>query len=164
MSEHTSWIRSSPAEIYYKRISDKEVISTNRHKVLCEKFQEKLINRGKNARELQTPSKNPPRKQFKKICHHKKDKCCSSSDSDIDINDIVDDCTMEELTKKIRHPYRLHKDLWHNEPGEMNDGPMCRCSKKSRRSGIRHGVYPGENIFLKCDPNTNNTKNLYHYR
>lgn len=70
----------------------------------------------------------------------------------------------QELTKKIQHPYRLHADLWHNEPGEMNDGPLCRCSAKSRRSGIRHGIYPGETGPPKCNPNSNNTGKLYHYK
>lgn len=28
----------------------------------------------------------------------------------------------------------------------MNDGPLCRCSIKSRRSGIRHNIYPGEHV------------------
>lgn len=71
---------------------------------------------------------------------------------------------MEELTKKIKHPYRLHPDLWHNEEGEMNDGPLCRCSAKSRRTGIRHGIYPGERGFPKCIGNSNNAGKLYHYR
>lgn len=71
---------------------------------------------------------------------------------------------MEELTKKIKHPHRLHADLWHNEAGEMNDGPLCRCSAKSRRSGIRHGIYPGEVNIPKCDPNSNNAGKLYHYK
>lgn len=90
---------------------------------------------------------------------------CSSSDSSGEEFDVdEEDCSMEELTKKIQHPYRLHADLWHNEIGEMNDGPLCRCSVKSKRSGIRHGIYPGESGFAKCDPNTNNAKKLYHYR
>lgn len=71
---------------------------------------------------------------------------------------------MEELTKKINHPYRLHPDLWHNEPGEMNDGPLCRCSAKSRRCGIRHSIYPGESGNIKCDINSNNYDKLYHYK
>lgn len=90
---------------------------------------------------------------------------CSSSDSDEDeFNVDEDDASMEELTNKIKHPQRLHKDLWHNEPGEMNDGPLCRCSAKSRRSGIRHGIYPGETGFRRCDPAANNADRLYHYR
>jgi ribonuclease III len=71
---------------------------------------------------------------------------------------------MEELSRKTQHPFRLHSDLWHNESGEMNDGPLCRCSAKSRRSGIRHGMYPGETGFAKCVPNSNNADKLYHYR
>lgn len=71
---------------------------------------------------------------------------------------------MEELSKKIQHPYRLHPDLWHNESGEMNDGPLCRCSVKSKRSGIRHGIYPGESGFAKCNLESNNADNLHHYR
>lgn len=71
---------------------------------------------------------------------------------------------MEELTKKIRHPYRLHPDLWHNEMGEMNDGPLCGCSARSRRTGIRHGIYPGEHRAPPCMANSNNIGKLYHYR
>jgi ribonuclease III len=71
---------------------------------------------------------------------------------------------MEELSRKTSHPYRLHTDLWHNEQGEMNDGPLCRCSVKSQRSGIRHGIYPGETGFEKCCPNSNNAEKLHHYR
>jgi ribonuclease III len=71
---------------------------------------------------------------------------------------------MEELSRKTSHPYRLHTDLWHNEQGEMNDGPLCRCSVKSQRSGIRHGIYPGEYGFEKCRPNSNNADKLFHYR
>lgn len=26
----------------------------------------------------------------------------------------------------------------------MNDGALCKCSVKARRSGIRHGIYAGE--------------------
>lgn len=92
------------------------------------------------------------------------EKCSSSDDSENDLDDIEDDCSMEELTRKIQHPYRLHADLWHNENGEMNDGPLCRCSAKSRRTGIRHGIYPGEIGYTKCDPNTNNAHKLHHYR
>lgn len=46
----------------------------------------------------------------------------------------------------------------------MNDGPLCRCSAKSRRSGIRHGIYAGEGVIKKCDLNSNNANKLYHYR
>ena len=46
----------------------------------------------------------------------------------------------------------------------MNDGPVCRCSAKARKTGIRHGIYPGEQKLPKCDPNTDNRDKLHHYR
>lgn len=46
----------------------------------------------------------------------------------------------------------------------MNDGPLCRCSRKSQKSGIRHGIYPSEQHLDKCDPYCNNYDKLYHYR
>lgn len=46
----------------------------------------------------------------------------------------------------------------------MNDGPLCRCSLKARRSGIRHGIYSGEDNLVPCDPDSNNADRLYHYR
>lgn len=30
----------------------------------------------------------------------------------------------------------------------MNDGPLCKCSAKARRTGIRHSIYPGEEVWL----------------
>lgn len=45
----------------------------------------------------------------------------------------------------------------------MNDGLLCRCSLKAQRSGIRHGIYLGEEHLPKCDPNTNNRDRLFHY-
>jgi ribonuclease III len=89
------------------------------------------------------------------------DNCSSDSSSN---EELEEDRTMEELSHKTQHPYRLHSDLWHNETGEMNDGPLCRCSAKSRRNGLRHGMYPGETGFTKCAPNSNNGDKLYHYR
>lgn len=39
----------------------------------------------------------------------------------------------------------------------MNDGPLCKCSAKARRTGIRHGIYPGEEV--------SNSKNCnYEYK
>lgn len=101
---------------------------------------------------------------IKSYCHvYVLDGKCSSSDSSSE-EELEEDRTMEELSRKTCHPYRLHTDLWHNETGEMNDGPLCRCSAKSQRSGIRHGVYPGETGFERCQPNSNNADRLHHYR
>ncbi|XP_047476126.1 ribonuclease 3-like isoform X1 [Penaeus chinensis] len=95
----------------------------------------------------------------------------SSSDSDSDnstsSDDDDDDSEMDriakELEKKRNHPDRLHPELWFNDPGEMNDGPLCRCSLKAQRSGIRHGYYVGEDSLKPCDPWTNNADHLHHY-
>lgn len=46
----------------------------------------------------------------------------------------------------------------------MNDGPLCRCSAKARRAGIRHGIYVGEDHLPLCNPLSNNVDRLYHYR
>uniref|UniRef100_A0A182NUA6 Ribonuclease 3 n=1 Tax=Anopheles dirus TaxID=7168 RepID=A0A182NUA6_9DIPT len=162
--DRTLWVRSSPAELYYKRVSEKVVESTARLDALCTLFEEELIRRAERIRATQTPYNPPPRKRKMKMCRHKHDKCSSSSESSDEELEFEDECSMEELTAKIKHPLRLHVDLWYNDPGEMNDGPLCRCSARSRRTGIRHGKYPGEEGFPKCDPHSNNADKLYHYR
>ncbi|XP_053693070.1 ribonuclease 3 [Sabethes cyaneus] len=161
--EKSTWVRSSPADLYYRRVSDKVVEGTPRLDALCVLFERELLTRAERARAKQTPYQPPPRKHKIRVCRHKNDKCSSSDSSDEELN-FEDECSMEELTVKIRHPYRLHVDLWYNDPGEMNDGPLCRCSARSRRTGIRHGKYPGEAGFTKCLPNSNNADKLYHYR
>lgn len=161
--EKTSWVRSSPADLFYRRISDKVVEGTPRLDALCALFEEELLRRSDRIRAKQAPYQPPPRKHKVRICRHKNDKCSSSDSSDDELN-FEEECSMEELTVKIKHPYRLHADLWHNDAGEMNDGPLCRCSARSRRTGIRHGKYPGEVGFSKCLSNSNNADKLYHYR
>ncbi|XP_050076547.1 ribonuclease 3 [Anopheles maculipalpis] len=162
--DRTVWVRSSPAELYYKRVSEKVVESTTRLDALCTLFDGELIQRAERIRATQTPYNPPPRKRKMKMCRHRHDKCSSSSESSDGELEFEDECSMEELTAKIKHPLRLHVDLWYNDPGEMNDGPLCRCSARSRRTGIRHGKYPGEEGFPKCLPNSNNADKLYHYR
>lgn len=47
----------------------------------------------------------------------------------------------------------------------MNDGPLCRCSVKAKRTGIRHNLFPGEAPpSPACDPSSNNAGRLFHYR
>ncbi|KAL9988518.1 hypothetical protein ACROYT_G002973 [Oculina patagonica] len=65
--------------------------------------------------------------------------------------------------RKMEDLRRLHPELWFNEAGETNDGPVCRCSASDKKQGIRHGVYPGETVVAACDPLTNNADKLYHY-
>lgn len=72
-----------------------------------------------------------------------------------------------ELITSIRklkeHDKRLHDELWYNDPQQVNDGPLCRCSEIAKKKGIRHHVYPGEKPPLSSDPLENNPKKLYNY-
>uniref|UniRef100_A0A672SQU7 Ribonuclease 3 n=1 Tax=Sinocyclocheilus grahami TaxID=75366 RepID=A0A672SQU7_SINGR len=83
--------------------------------------------------------------------------CSSSSDSEV--FDVI-----AEIKRKKAHPDRLHEELWYNDPGQMNDGPLCKCSAKARRTGIRHSIYPGEQPVKSCRPMSNNSGKLFHYR
>ncbi|XP_016957305.1 ribonuclease 3 [Drosophila biarmipes] len=166
-----SWVRSSPADPYYERTNNEnEVKGRVRLQKLCNLFDEELLQRAERVRQKLPVYVPPPRKARRRVCNHKhKSEACSSSsssdeDSDDDAFKIEQDCCMEELSRKVQHPQRVHADLWHNDPGEMNDGPLCRCSAKSRRIGIRHGIYPGETGYKLCDPNSNNAGQLFHYR
>jgi hypothetical protein len=88
----------------------------------------------------------------------------SSSESSSGSDNDEADHAMQELERKHQHPRRLHPEMWYNDPGEMNDGPLCRCSARTRRQGIRHGVYVSENYSPPCDLYSNNADKLYHYR
>lgn len=172
---------------------------TNRVLSLCDEFNKKLILSAKNIRaeksvELPVPTKRRPSHKcphhgkkinlviLLKLCYLVAHNSCSSSDEEVGNEESE---IMEELNRKIQHPFRLHRELWHNEPGEMNDGPLCKCSIKAKRSGIRHGFYAGEppprvfndqnvgvgickreaeGIGNQCDPDSNNAGRLYHYR
>ncbi|CAK1582794.1 unnamed protein product [Parnassius mnemosyne] len=163
------WYRSSPAELYYKPVEGSAgVMQTSKLEKRCSVFLRNLIERGKAARPEvdELPPLKPPRT---KMCKHKSDdKSSSSSDSD----DCLDedglqgytDRIMLELQRKQSHPRRLHPEMWFNNTGEMNGGPLCRCSVKARRYGMRHGVYAGEESFPKCIPTQSNVDKLYHYR
>ncbi|XP_052742115.1 ribonuclease 3 [Bicyclus anynana] len=165
------WYRSSPAELYYKTLEGGAVVEqTKKLEKICEKFFKTLIERGRIARPAadELPSLKPPKA---KICRHRLDNKSSSSSSDSD-DECFDedglqgytDRIMLELQRKQSHPRRLHPELWFNNSGEMNGGPLCRCSARARRSGIRHGVYAGEQKFPKCNPLRSNIDKLYHYR
>ncbi|XP_017877532.1 ribonuclease 3 isoform X2 [Ceratina calcarata] len=159
------WTRTAPADLYYTRDETNPKIMNGTPKLheLCDLFKNVLLDRAKAARNLQTPYEPPPRKTRARLCRHKSE-ACSSSSSDSESSMDEDDRMMEELMAKKQHPHRLHPEMWFNDPGEMNDGPLCRCSAKSRRSGIRHGIYAGEGTINKCDLNANNADKLYHYR
>lgn len=69
--EKEYWIRSSPADIYYKRTNGSEVMSSPRLDTLCDLFEQGLLNRAANLRNKLAPYVPPPRKRKAKICRHK---------------------------------------------------------------------------------------------
>ncbi|KAL4715684.1 hypothetical protein ACJJTC_006263 [Scirpophaga incertulas] len=170
------WYRSSPAELYYKPIEKNILMQTKKLEKLCETFFKSLIERGRSARP--EVDELPPLKLPKaKMCSHKSDEKgssatlsppTSSDDDEVCLDDDglqgYSDRIMLELQRKQSHPRRLHPEMWFNDSGQMNGGPLCRCSARARRQGMRHGVFAGEETFPKCIPNMNNIDKLYHYR
>ena len=133
------------------------------------KFAGELANRNERERSMRPQHEMPDRKlpvlHFHN-CHSGSDSSSSSSseEEEEDENFDIGKLWVDELDRKKNHPDRLHPELWFNEPGEMNDGPVCRCNLKAQKSGIRHNIYPGEDPFPRCDPESNNRGRLYHYR
>ncbi|XP_063972523.1 ribonuclease 3 [Diachasmimorpha longicaudata] len=165
--ERKAWTRTAPADLYYNRDENNPRIMKGTPKLqeLCGIFKRALLDRAAITRASQSPYEPPVRKTRRRVCRHKSEICSSdssSSDGDSSMDEV--DRTMEELMAKKEHPQRLHKEMWFNDPGEMNDGPLCRCSAKSRRSGIRHGIYAGEGMINRCELNSNNADKLFHYR
>ncbi|KAF6037207.1 drosha [Bugula neritina] len=70
----------------------------------------------------------------------------------------------QEVLAKLNHPERLHKFMCYNDKGETNYGPLCKCSRKARRIGVRHALYAGESLIEPCKAESNNIDRLYHYR
>jgi len=162
--EKKKWSRPAPTDIYYK-IPDSDSEVTFGNKIVldtCDEFENTLGKRVSNMNEKK-PVFCKPRKVNVNVRKH----VCSGNDSstsDEDEDDEKENSTMKELNRKCSHPDRLHSELWYNEIGEMNDGPMCKCSVKSQRTGIRHNIYVGEGPFEPCLPNSNNSDKLYHYK
>lgn len=69
--EKEYWIRSSPADIFYKRTSDNEMEGTNRLEAVCKLFKEELVDRGKKATAKHPPAEIPSRKRRQRVCRHK---------------------------------------------------------------------------------------------
>jgi len=162
--EKKKWSRSAPSDVYYKKPDDDSEVTFGNKVVLdiCDEFENTLGKRVSKMNENK-PVLCKPRKVNVNVRKH----VCSgngSSTSDEDDEDEKENSTLKELDRKCSHPDRLHSELWYNEFGEMNDGPMCKCSVKSQRSGIRHNIYVGEGPFEPCLPNSNNSDKLFHYR
>ncbi|KAK7809814.1 hypothetical protein U0070_008464 [Myodes glareolus] len=136
------WIRCTHSESYYSsdpmdQVGDSTVHGTSRLRDLYYKFEEELGNRQEKAKAAPPPWEPPKTKLDEDL----------ESSSDLNV-----------------HPDRLHDELWYNDPGQMNDGPLCKCSAKARRTGIWHSIYPGEEAIKPCGPMTNNAGHLFHYR
>lgn len=69
--EQVSWIRSSPADIHYRRVKDSTVESTQRLDALCTLFDEELLKRAEKTRALQAPYNAPQRRRKIRVCRHK---------------------------------------------------------------------------------------------
>ncbi|KAL8611810.1 hypothetical protein ACOMHN_053531 [Nucella lapillus] len=102
-------------------------------------------------------------RRHRRRCHSSCSSSSSSSDSEPEEGGVCNSW-MDEMDQKRKHPFALHSELWYNDSGQMNNGLLCRCSPKARKTGIRHNVYPGEEVVDPCDPASNNVKRLYHYR
>lgn len=164
------WVRCTHSESYYSndpmdQVGDSTVVGTSKLRDLYERFDEELGKRQAKAKAARPPWEPPKTKLDEDLessseseCDSEDDSSCSSS-SDSDVIDVI-----AEIKRKKAHPDRLHEELWYNDPGQMNDGPLCKCSAKARRTGIRHGIYPGEEPIKPCRPMTNNAGRLYHYR
>ncbi|KAJ8794122.1 hypothetical protein J1605_019036 [Eschrichtius robustus] len=194
------WIRCTHSESYYSsdpmdQVGDSTVVGTSRLRDLYDKFEEELGSRQEKAKAARPPWEPPKTKLDEDLessseseCESDEDSTCSSS-SDSEVFDVI-----AEIKRKKAHPDRLHDELWYNDPGQMNDGPLCKCSAKARRTGIRHSIYPGEEspvipdavttsltispglprrppliVLVKlaikpCRPMTNNAGRLFHYR
>ncbi|XP_039379783.1 ribonuclease 3 isoform X2 [Mauremys reevesii] len=164
------WVRCTHSESYYSndpmdQVGDSTVVGTSRLRDLYERFEEELGKRQAKAKAARPPWEPPKTKLDEDLesssesdCDSDDNSSCSSS-SDSEVFDVI-----AEIKRKKAHPDRLHEELWYNDPGQMNDGPLCKCSAKARRTGIRHSIYPGEEPIKPCRPMTNNAGRLYHYR
>uniref|UniRef100_A0A8C1WDX4 Drosha ribonuclease III n=1 Tax=Cyprinus carpio TaxID=7962 RepID=A0A8C1WDX4_CYPCA len=145
-----AWIRCTHAENYYSndpmdQVGDSTVVGTSKLRDLYERFEEELVQRQVRAKSSRPKWEPPETKLDQDKDESSSDSECDSdgggsscsSSSDSDVFDVI-----AEIKRKKAHPDRLHEELWYNDPGQMNDGPLCKCSAKARRTGIRHSIYP----------------------
>ncbi|KAH9500714.1 hypothetical protein Btru_076335 [Bulinus truncatus] len=170
--------RSCPADLYFtKNLELGNMEATPRMIDLENKFEEEIVKRAEKKTDLQTRVEDLLASSCALHHHHhhhhhcsgSKSSSCDSSDEDDDDDDDDDDESavsqiMEEWDKRKKFPNSLHPELWFNIRGQANDGPLCRCSIKSRQSGIRHDIYPGEMPLDLCQDESNNIHCLHHYR
>ncbi|KAM9712359.1 ribonuclease 3 [Menidia menidia] len=167
-----AWIRCTHAENYYSndpmdQVGDSTVVGTSKLRNLYDRFEDELGKRQERAKAAR-PKWEPPKTKLDEDpddsssdseCETDGEGSSCSSSSDSEVFDVI-----AEIKRKKAHPDRLHEELWYNDPGQMNDGPLCKCSAKARRTGIRHSIYPGEEPVKQCRPLTNNSGKVFHYR
>ncbi|KAK7881280.1 hypothetical protein WMY93_029689 [Mugilogobius chulae] len=131
------------------QVGDSTVVGTSKLRNLFERFEEEL-GRDKSEPNRPGPNGEPPKTKLdedhegsssESECESDAEGSSCSSSSDSEVFDVI-----AEIKRKKAHPDRLHEELWYNDPGQMNDGPLCKCSAKARRTGIRHSIYPGEEV------------------
>lgn len=69
--EKECWVRSSPADVYYKRENANVVVATPRLEALCKVFDEELLQRAAKVRENQPSYTLPTPKRKHRVCKHK---------------------------------------------------------------------------------------------
>uniref|UniRef100_A0A3Q3W0M3 Ribonuclease 3 n=1 Tax=Mola mola TaxID=94237 RepID=A0A3Q3W0M3_MOLML len=167
-----AWIRCTHSESFYSndpmdQVGDSTVVGTSKLRDLYERFEEELGRRQERAKAAR-PKWEPPKTKLdedpddsssESDCESDAEGSTCSSSSDSEVFDVI-----AEIKRKKAHPDRLHDELWYNDPGQMNDGPLCKCSAKARRTGIRHSIYPGEEPVKQCRFMNNNAGKLFHYR
>ncbi|CDW57857.1 ribonuclease 3 [Trichuris trichiura] len=140
-------------------------------------FKERLLDLYEKARKCQASAGNFAQSTELDRAYKHTAKCCLFSDqstnssssssgeaSDSGTTSGSDSSRRRAIYRKQNHPARLHPDLWFNERGEMNDGPVCRCCWKARQRGVAHYIFAGEKPIKACDPLTNNRNRLYYYK
>ncbi|XP_077528570.1 ribonuclease 3-like isoform X3 [Haemaphysalis longicornis] len=119
--EPARWIRSSPAELYYQRDEKVSGLVTGTAKLhaLQDRFRQELVERSAAVKSQQEPYNPPPRKS--RLCNPNSHRIANpgTSDSSSSESESDEDNAMEELEVKRKHPYRLHQELWYNDPGEV---------------------------------------------
>ncbi|CAI4222182.1 unnamed protein product [Auanema sp. JU1783] len=127
-----------------------------------------VLQRAKDRQVLVPRSPTPPL-HHKCKCGHDDSSSSSSSEDEKDDNEKQSDrqknieILRKEVHRKQTHPSALSPDIIFNEKGMSNDGPVCRCSIRSRKEGLRHSKYVGEKFIPLCNPKSSNSKKLYHY-
>lgn len=69
--EKECWIRSSPADLFYKRTSVNEIEGTARLDAICTLFKSELVDRGPRVRKSMPALEAPPKKRLQRVCRHK---------------------------------------------------------------------------------------------